>query len=129
MNEKMTNRKALTYCLDTYDLPADVREKLNAMITKLDETNAKRTAKPTKASIANAPMIDAVVAMLTAEPQTATTLLPAMAAVFPVAEGEKAMTVQKVSHLLVDAVKAGRCHSVDVKIKGKGSQKGYYIEG
>lgn len=125
----MTKREFYTAIEENEALPMEQREMAAALRGKLDETNAKRAAKPTKASIANAPMIDAVVAMLTAEPQTATTLLPSMAAAFPVAEGEKAMTVQKVSHLLVDAVKAGRCHSVDVKIKGKGTQKGYYIEG
>lgn len=125
----MTKREFYTAIEENESLPMEQREMAAALKGKLDETNAKRAAKPSKASIANAPMIDAVVAMLTAEPQTATTLLPAMAAAFPAAEGEKPMTVQKVSHLLVDAVKAGRCHSVDVKIKGKGTQKGYYIEG
>ena len=125
----MTKREFYTAIEENESLPMEQREMAAALRGKLDETNAKRAAKPSKASIANAPMIDAVVAMLTAEPQTATTLLPSMAAAFPVPEGEKPMTVQKVSHLLVDAVKAGRCHSVDVKIKGKGTQKGYYIEG
>ena len=125
----MTKREFYNAISENETLSAEMREMAESLLAKLDETNAKRAAKPSKASIANAPMIDAVVAMLTTEPQTATTLLPSMAAAFPAAEGEKAMTVQKVSHLLVDAVKAGRCHSTDVKVKSKGTQKGYYIAG
>lgn len=32
MTDKMTNRKALTYVLESYDLPAEVAEKLQKMV-------------------------------------------------------------------------------------------------
>ena len=50
--EKMTNRKALTYCLDNLpDAPAEVVEKLTNMIAQLDKKNAapkKLTAQQEK---------------------------------------------------------------------------------
>ena len=49
--EKMTNRKALSYVLDNCTVPADVAEKLTAMIAALDKKNAspkKLTAQQEK---------------------------------------------------------------------------------
>ena len=51
-SEKMTNRKALEYALDNYDLPSDVAEKLSAMLTALDKKSGG-TRKPTANQIAN----------------------------------------------------------------------------
>ena len=51
-SEKMTNRKALAYVLDTYDIPAEVAEKLNGMIAQLDKrTGAER--KPSARQVEN----------------------------------------------------------------------------
>ena len=51
-SEKMTNRKALDYVLDNYDLPSDVSEKLSAMLVALDKKSGG-TRKPTANQIAN----------------------------------------------------------------------------
>lgn len=51
-SEKMTNRKALEYVLDNYDLPSDVSEKLSAMLVALDKKSGG-TRKPTANQIAN----------------------------------------------------------------------------
>lgn len=37
MENKMTNKTALTYVLETYELPVDVREKLETMLDKLNQ--------------------------------------------------------------------------------------------
>lgn len=50
-NEKMTNRKALSYVLENCEIPAEVSEKLTAMIAALDKKNTaerKPTAKQTE---------------------------------------------------------------------------------
>ena len=113
---KMTKREFYTAISTNETLTAEMREFAAAAIVKLDETNAKRAAKPSKAAIANAPLVDQVVGLLGAEPKTATDLSEPMA-----------LNVHKVSALLQRAVKEGRANSVDVKIKGKGTQKGYTI--
>ena len=50
--DKMTNRKALTYVMENFDLPDDVAEKLSAMLTALDKKSGG-TRKPTANQIAN----------------------------------------------------------------------------
>ena len=84
------------------------------LIEKMDATNAARKAKPTKAQLENAPLIDKIVEMLNDEPQTASDLAVPMD-----------IKVQKASALLRLAVKEGRAASHGLKIKGKGSCKGY----
>ena len=44
--EKMTNKKALMFVKDNFELPVDVAEKIDAMITSLEKKSASR--KPTK---------------------------------------------------------------------------------
>ena len=51
-SEKMTNRKALDYVLENYDLPSEVSEKLSAMLVALDKKSGG-TRKPTANQIAN----------------------------------------------------------------------------
>ena len=97
---------------------AAVIEYAEAAIAKMDETNAKRKGKQTKAAIekaaANAPLLDALEAALTDEPKTATDLMGLIDA-----------KVQKTSYLLRQLVAAKKATAHDVKVKGKGTQKGY----
>ena len=51
-SDKMTNRKALDYVLDNCDQPAEVSEKLAAMLVALDKKSGG-TRKPTANQIAN----------------------------------------------------------------------------
>lgn len=48
---KMTNRSALTYCMDNFDLPADVRERLTAMLASLDKKASYKSDKPSAKSL------------------------------------------------------------------------------
>ena len=50
--EKMTNKKALNYVLDNYDIPAEVAEKLEGMIAQL-EKRATAERKPSARQLEN----------------------------------------------------------------------------
>jgi len=110
----MTKREFYTAIANDESLSDELRAYASAAIQKLDETNAKRAAKPSKASIENGPLVDQIVEMLTDEPKTASDLAEPME-----------LGVHKVSSLLQRAVKEGRAISCDVKIPSKGTQKGY----
>ena len=96
----------------------ELSEFAQAQLAKMDETNAKRKGRVDKAAqeraAANAPMMDTLEAALTDEPQTATDMMELIG-----------QTVQKTSHLLRDLVAQERAVVQDIKVKGKGTQKGY----
>ena len=108
----MTNREFYTAIVN-----GTINEKVIAhasdAIVKLDEKNAKRASKPSKAQIANKPIVEAIARVLTDEPMLASKIAELCE-----------ISTQKASALVkkVDGVQ-----SVDVKVKGKGTQKGYFI--
>lgn len=110
----MTRRDFFTTIMNAENLSDEIRAFARGSLEKLDETNAKRAAKPSKAAVENAPLIAQAVELLGDEPKTASDLTEAMD-----------LKVQKVSALLRAAVKEGKAISHDVKIKGKGTCKGY----
>lgn len=63
MANKMTNKGALQFVLDTYDVPAEVAEKLNSMLTQL-EKKAGAERKPTARQQENAKIKDKVLAQM-----------------------------------------------------------------
>jgi len=86
-----------------------------AEIEKMNAANEARKNKPSKKALENAPLVDKIVnEILGEEPITATVIAEALD-----------VKVQKASALARIAVKEGRAVAVDVKIKGKGTQKGY----
>ena len=94
----------------------EVIEKANELIEKLDAENEKRKNRVSKKALENEPIKDAIVAVLTSEPKTATVI------------GEEVeISTQKASALLRQLVEAGKANKVDVKVKGKGVQKGYTL--
>lgn len=94
----------------------EVIEKAIERIEKLDETNRKRKEAVSKKALENAPIKDAICGVLTDEPKTATEI------------GEEvSISTQKASALLKQLVEAGRVEKTDVKVKGKGVQKGYTL--
>ena len=99
---------------------ADVVEYAEGAIAKLDAINAKRKEKTDKKSLEkaaeNAPLLDTLVANLTTEPQTASDMMDLIG-----------QNVQKTSTLLRQLVAAERASVQDVKVKGKGTQKGYTV--
>ena len=114
MEKTMTRRDFFSLIAGNENLAPELREYAAAAITKMDATNTARREKPSKAALENAPLIAQIVEMLDGEPKTATDLAMPMG-----------VKVQKASALLRAAVKEGKANVVDVKIKGKGIQKGY----
>jgi len=92
---------------------ADLANFAVSELEKLDARNAKRSEKPSKTQIANEPIIKAIRDILTDEPMLASKIAELCE-----------ISTQKASALVkkVDGVQ-----SVDVKVKGKGTQKGYFL--
>ena len=58
MTNKMTNRKALTYIVENFDLPEDVLAKVQTMIEALDHKTTTGTRKLTPRQIENRAIAD-----------------------------------------------------------------------
>ena len=102
------------------EIQAKAQEMLDKMAADKEKDAAKRMER---ADEVYAPFIEKFVEALTDEPQTATDL-------FKLFEGEtapsgKPTSVQFVTSLGTKVVARGLAKKVDVKIKGKGVQKGY----
>lgn len=87
-------------------------------LDKMDKALAKRRSKPSKAQIANAPIIEQIVSEILEEEEfkTASEISEILG-----------VSVQKASALLRQAVSEGKVEVEDVKVKGKGTQKGYRL--
>ena len=109
--EKMTNRAALLYILEHYDLPADVRDKLEKMIAALDK-KASADRKPTAKQDENAAVRAALVAYINANAKGDGFTCSDLLKVCPAVEGK---SNQYVSALLRQAVLAGEVSKGTVK--------------
>ena len=108
----MTQREFFTAIVNS-DLNDELKTFATESIEKLDIRNAKRSERETKTQKENKPIIEKIASVLTSEPMLASTI------------AEKCgISTQKASALVkkVDGVQ-----SVDVKVKGKGTQKGYFL--
>ncbi len=108
----MTNREFYTAVIASVD-----NEELKAFATdaiaKLDERNAKRASKPSAKQKENEPIVKAISEVLTSEPMLASKIAELCE-----------ISTQKASALVK---KVEGVQSVDVKVKGKGTQKGYFL--
>ena len=117
----MTNREFYQAVIN-----ANINDELTAFATagieKLDHTNSLRkdaTAKKAQEKEAErAPIRDAIMAVMTTEPKTATTLI---------AESGVEVKPQAIPSLLKDLVEDGTIMKSDVKVTGKGKQRGYAL--
>ena len=115
----MTNREFYQAVID-----ANINDELTAFATagieKLDHTNSLRkdaTAKKAQEKeVERAPIRDAIMAVMTTEPKTATTLI---------AESGVEVKPQAIPSLLKGLVEDGTIVKSDVKVTGKGHQRGY----
>jgi len=82
-------------------------------LEKLDARNAKRAEKPSKTQIANEPIIKAIAEVLTSEPMRASEIAETLG-----------ISIYKASALAKKVEGVSVC---DVKVKGKGTQKGYFF--
>lgn len=111
----MTTREFYT-AIQNENIDDALKEFAATAIQKMDEKNKKRSSKPTKAQIENAPIKAAINEMLGSEPLTATQVAQ-----------ELDITVQKASNLLRALVTDGVATTQEVHIKGKGKVKGYTL--
>ena len=107
----MTNREFFENVIATSE-DEEMIAKAKALIEALDRRNAKRAERPSKTAIANEPIKAEIAKVLTDEPTTASEIA-----------AKVEISVQKASALLRQMdVKV-----TDVKVKGKGKQKGYSL--
>ena len=108
----MTQRDFYTTVIATVDND-ELKAFAENAIAKLDERNAKRASKPSKTQIANEPIVKAIAEILTDEPMLASKI----AELCGISTPKASALVKK-----VDGVKV-----CDVKVQGKGTQKGYFL--
>ena len=94
---------------------ADRLKALDATNEKRKETAAKKAAER---EAEKAPIREAVLAVITDEPKTATMLIE---------EAGVEIKPQAIPSLLKPLVTDGTVEKTDIKIKGKGSQRGYIL--
>ena len=85
-------------------------------IAKLDARNAKRSSKPSKKSLENAPIKDSIAEFLADGSHLASEIAKSLD-----------LSVSKVSALCRQMVGDGILTVEDVKVKGKGTQKSYSL--
>ena len=104
MNDKMTNRKALTYAIDHLtDAPAEVIAKLTKMVEQLDKKNAS-PKKLTAQQIKNEELKEVIVDFLADNADTGFTVSDLLKAVTEL-EGDSNQHVSALMRQLVEASK------------------------
>ena len=111
-NKIMTQRDFYNAVIATVDND-ELKAFATDAIAKLDERNAKRASKESAKQIANKPIVEAIARVLTDEPMLASKIAELCE-----------ISTQKASALVK---KVEGVQSVDVKVKGKGTQKGYFL--
>jgi len=114
--ETMTKREFLEIVMGLGH--PEVAEFAAKELEKMDRALEKRRSKPTKAQIANAPIIQQIVSEILEEKEFKTA--SEIAEILDI-------SVQKASAVLRQAVSEGKVEVEDVKVKGKGTQKGYRL--
>ena len=117
----MTNREFYEAVVN-----ANINEELTAFaadaIAKLDHTDEvrreKMAVKAAEKAAEKAPLRDAIFAVITDEPQTASDLIAAAGI---------ELKPQSIPSLLKGLVEEGKVAKVDIKVKGKGTQRGYVL--
>jgi len=114
----MTNREFFE-AVKTWDGMSDeMVTKATELIKALDNRNAQRKGVPTKTQLANIPLIKEIAGILTTEPMLASEIAE------KISTEEVKYSTQKAGAL---AKQVENVQVVDVKVKGKGTQKGYFL--
>ena len=114
--DKMTKREFYT-AIKNGEIDEQVKLFASEELEKMDAVNEKRRNTLSKKAKENEPLLQQITdEILTEEPKTATDVAAALE-----------VSVQKASGLLRRLVEEGKAVKVDVKIKGKGTQKGYTL--
>ena len=116
----MTNREFFKSIANLENIPTELVDFANEAILKLDATNEKRKAsaavKAAEKQAEKAPIREALFAVIGSEPMTATALIEA---------AHLDIKPASVPSLLRPFVESGEVAKVDVKVTGKGTQRGY----
>ena len=107
----MTKREFMEMVIATVD-NEEMKEFAQKEIETLDRRNAKRAERPSKTALANEPIKAEIAKVLTEEPQTASVIAEKVG-----------ISTQKASALL----RQMELKVTEVKVKGKGTQKGYAL--
>lgn len=110
----MTNREFYTAVINA-NVSDELNEFAQTAIEKLDTANAQKAKKLAAKRAEEQPIYDALAAVLTDEPQTASDLA---------AQVPEISSVQKASSMLRKLVDLGVAVSTDLKVKGR-TAKGY----
>ena len=121
----MTKREFLNTIATAENLPAELIEfaahELEVMNAFNEKNRAKAAEKRAAKDAEKEPIRNAIMDVMTNEPQTATMLIEA-------AGLTETVKPQSIPSLLKNLVEAGTLEKVDVKIEGKkGTQKGYML--
>ncbi len=121
----MTKREFLTAIATAENLPFEITEfaahELEVMNASNEKNRAKAAEKRAAKDAEKEPIRNAIMDVMTNEPQTATMLIEA-------AGLTETVKPQSIPSLLKNLVEAGTLEKVDVKIEGKkGTQKGYKL--
>ena len=111
MTNKLTNAKALAFVLENFDLPTDIREKIEGIKAQIEKRNASKSSKPTKEQRANAEIKAVIVEVLS--DNTARTVTEIMGLVPALANASN----QKASALVNQLVKEGVLKREEIKRK------------
>ena len=111
----MTNREFYTAIVNS-NVSDELKTFATDAIAKLDARNAKRSSKPSKKSLENAPIKNSIAEFLTDGSHLAS----------EIAKGLD-LSVSKVSALCRQMVDDDILTVEDVKVKGKGTQKSYSL--
>lgn len=112
----MTKREFYT-AISNGTITPEIVAKANELIEALDNSNAKRASKPSKAQVENAPLYDKVLELLNADEPTLSTSVASTLEI----------STSKATGLLGNLFKEGKVIKVDVAVKGKGKQKGWLL--
>lgn len=114
--DKMTKREFYTAIMNG-EIDEQVKLFASEELEKMDAANEKRRNTLSKKAQENLPLLQKITdEILTDEPKTATDVATILE-----------VSVQKASGLLRRLVEEDKAVKVDVKIKGKGTQKGYTL--
>ena len=114
--DKMTKREFYTAIMNG-EIDEQVKLFASEELEKMDAANEKRRNTLSKKAQENLPLFEKIMnEILDDEPKTATDVATVLE-----------VSVQKANSLLRRLADEGKINKVDVKIKGKGTQKGYTL--
>lgn len=118
----MTKREFYLAITEGAVVTAEMAEFAAELVTKMDASNEARRTKMSEKAAAKeaekAPLREAIMHCITSEPKTATTLIE---------ESGVELKPQSIPSLLKPLIESGVVAKTDIKVKGKGTQRGYVV--